>query len=136
MPRLVALKSREENPYGTTVVIGVGVATGVGMGVGIAVGSAVGVGRGVGDGFTMIPPTTPAAAAPPMINAMVPMARAAPPAAKPTGLIVAPVAAENTVTSPGGPKAATLRSPQSSFFSSYLDRRPRPGDELLLLEPY
>ena len=64
-----------------------------------------------------MPPTTPAAAAPAAITVTAPTARPdAATAAKPAGArIEAPVEAEKTVTAPGGPKAAILRSPHSAL---------------------
>ena len=98
----------------------------MGIGVGSVIGvivigaSVIVVGIVVGWGGTTIPLTTPAAAAPATMRATVPAAMAAPPAAKPMGAMAAPDAAENTVTSPGGPKTAALRSPQSSFVSTMI----------------
>src|SRR5215468_5704981 len=98
----------------------------MGIGVGSVIGAMVdgvivmGGGVTVGWGFTTTPVTTPAAAAPATMSAIVPAAMAAPPAANPRGAMAAPEAAEKTVTSPGGPKAAILRSPQSSFFSTMI----------------
>src|ERR1043166_3104426 len=63
---------------------------------------------------TVIFVTMPTAAAPAKISASAPSPIAPALAAKPTGLTVRPVAAEKTVTSPGGPIAATRPSGQSS----------------------
>jgi hypothetical protein len=98
---------------------GGGDATGSGVGVGIGDGCTM-MGGGSGPdpppGFPTTPPTMPAAAAPPAMTATIPTASPDAAAAKPAGSrIEAPVEAEKIVMGPGGPNAATLRSPQSAL---------------------
>jgi len=93
----------------------------------------VATGAGVGDGlFTTTAAVIPRAAAPPTRSAIVPAVRARPPAANPMGAMAAPVAAEKTVTSPGGPMAASFLSEGQSFASattsvSFSGVRPSPN---------